>query len=639
MTSEALILTGTHEAEPQPTRLVAGTLTADLVNGNLRSIRHDGTEVLRAIGYIVRDRDWGTYDPELRALSVRHDEAGFEVTYSGACEGPMGSRLEFAARIKGRTEGTLEFDVTATPKGDFETARCGFCVLHPIVGLAGAPVTVEHVDGTIVETVLPDLIEPWQPFKNMRAITHTLRLGLEAECRMEGDTFEMEDQRNWSDASYKTYVRPLELPWPYLLKSSVTFRQKVTLRLRGSATRQRVNAGSSEHIPVELGDTGPKLPNLGVVVYPGDAAATLANIELLQELGPQRLLLHFDPTAGHGVEALRAYAALVAAYPVPATLECVVPCRRDLDAELSEVAAQVREAGLRLAEIAVSPAVDRQSTPPGSKWPECPPLEDVYSAARHAFPELRLGGGMFSYLTELNRKRVPPSHLDFITHCTCPIVHAADDLSVMQSLEALSFITRSTRAIYGEKPYRIGPSTIAMRQNPYGSATKDNPLGRRIAMADRDPRHNALFGATWSLGYAARVVPAGLEQLILSGFAGPFGVIAGDSEPALAGKQRPLFHVLRHLAGLAGFTSLQVKSSAEDRLAALAARGPNGRTVLMLANLTAETLTLRRADLPVGADARVSIFDASATAAGTGFRGGEGADEIRLTAYAIALVG
>ena len=34
---------------------------------------------------------------------------------------------------------------------------------------------------------------------------------------MEGDTFEMEDQRNWSDASYKTYVRPLALPWPYVL--------------------------------------------------------------------------------------------------------------------------------------------------------------------------------------------------------------------------------------------------------------------------------------------------------------------------------------------------------------------------------------------------------------------------------------
>jgi hypothetical protein len=246
---------------------------------------------------------------------------------------------------------------------------------------------------------------------------------------------------------------------------------------------------------------------------------------------------------------------------------------------------------------------------------------------------------MFSYFTELNRKRVPAGQLDFISHCTCPVVHAADDLSVMQSLEVLPFITQSVRAIYDDKRYRIGPSTIAMRQNPYGSATKNNPLAKRIAMANRDPRHNALFGAAWSLGYAARIVPAGIEQLILSAFAGPFGVLAGDNEPSLAGRPRPLFHVIRNLAEIAGFTSLQAKSSAEDRLAVLAARQPDGRTVLMLANLTAETLTLRRADLPVGADARRSILDASAVAESEGFRDRTGADEIQLTAYAVARIG
>ena len=88
------------------------------------------------------------------------------------------------------------------------------------------------------------------------------------------------------------------------------------------------------------------------------------------------------------------------------------------------------------------------------------------------------GGGMFSYFTELNRKHVPLEELGFVTHCTCPIVHAADDLSVMQSLEALPFITHSTRAFIGDKPYWIGPSTIGMRQIPDGSRTMENPKQR-----------------------------------------------------------------------------------------------------------------------------------------------------------------
>lgn len=640
MTSDGFVLTGTKEFEAQPIRLVAGALSADLVNGNLRTIRHGGTEVLRAVGYIVRDRDWGTYEPTLSDLRIDANDAAFAVSYAAACDGPGGSRLEFQARISGTHNGILEFEVNASPDGDFETSRCGFCVLHPIVGLAGAPATVEHVDGTVVQTELPDLIEPWQPFKRMRAITHTVRPGVRAECRMDGDTFEMEDQRNWSDASYKTYVRPLELPWPYVLKSGVPFRQKVSLTISSASTPAVVSGRMrGDRIRIELGEAGPKLPEVGVVIYPDDAAAALANIALLRRLAPQRLLLHFDPTSGHGIGALRSYAALAAAYPVPATLECVVACQRDLDLEFSEVAGLVRSAGLVLTDIAVSPSVDRQSTPPGSQWPACPPLEEVYAAARRAFPKLRLGGGMFSYFTELNRKRVPAERLDFITHCSCPIVHAADDLSVMQSLEALPFITRSVRALFGARAYRIGPSTIAMRQNPYGSATKDNPAGRRIAMADRDPRHMGLFAAAWSIGYAAAVASTGLDQLILSGFAGPFGVLAAEGEPVLAGQLRPVFHVIEGLARMAGSTSVEARLGAGDRVAALAARSADGRLELWLANLTADEVILDRSDLPVGLDAPVSVLDAKSVQAAEGFRMIDHRREIRLGAYAVARTG
>src|SRR5690606_31575874 len=134
----------------------------------------------------------------------------------------------------------------------------------------------------------------------------------------------------------------------------------------------------------------------------------------------------YDPLAGHDAAVLDAYARLLTAYPAVATLECVLPCLETPDAEMQKVAAAVRNAGLLLSAIAVSPAPDLKSTPPGSVWPACPPLETVYAAARRAFPDLPLGGGMFSYFTELNRKRPPVRLLDFITHTTSPLVHAAD---------------------------------------------------------------------------------------------------------------------------------------------------------------------------------------------------------------------
>ncbi|AZO29047.1 hypothetical protein [Mesorhizobium sp. M1B.F.Ca.ET.045.04.1.1] len=634
MTAGTFRLYGTRAVDAEPVRLVAGPLSADFVNGNLRTVRHGGVEVLRAAAYIVRDRDWGTYEPVLADLVIEQGDDRFSVRYSASCEGPGGSRLGFDATIEGRADGRLVFDVSALPESDFETNRCGFCILHPIAGLAGSPVKIEHTDGSVADTKLPLLIDPWQPFKNMRAITQQVRPGVGAECRMEGDIFEMEDQRNWSDASYKTYVRPLALPWPYVLPAGQTNRQTITLRITGDEKSKAAAAGT-EPVHIELGAAGAKLPDIGVVIYPEDVEAALAKLPLLSNLGPQQLLLHYDPTRGHGLDALRAHARLAAAFPAKTTLECVVACAGDLDVELSGVAEMVRRVGLRLDTIAVSPSVDRQSTPPGSIWPACPPLEDVYAAARRAFPDIRLGGGMFSYFTELNRKRVPADALDFITHCTCPIVHAADDLSVMQSLEALPFITQSTRAIYGAKPYRIGPSTIAMRQNPYGGATKDNPHGQRIAMANRDPRHAGLFAAAWTIGYAARVAPAGLEMLTLSGFTGSFGVLAAAGEPAEEGKPRPIFHAVQGLAALAGHTHIAVRVSG-DRVAALAGRSPAGAVTAWLANIASDEVPVDISALVGGAAGPVTIWD------GVGERTlaiGAASGRFTMPAYAIARIG
>ena len=45
----------------------------------------------------------------------------------------------------------------------------------------------------------------------MQSISHGTPGGGEIVIRFEGDLFEMEDQRNWTDASYKTYSTPLRI--------------------------------------------------------------------------------------------------------------------------------------------------------------------------------------------------------------------------------------------------------------------------------------------------------------------------------------------------------------------------------------------------------------------------------------------
>lgn len=591
MTGQAdhFLIFGTHEVDVEPVHLVAGRLAADLINGNLRTITYDGAEVLRAVSYLVRDRDWGTYSPRIENLVTEQSESTFSVSYTAHCVGPDGTDLAIEAKITGDASGRLSFEAGALSRSGFETNRCGFCVLHPITGVAGTGVIVEHVDGSREDTRLPDLIDPWQPFKDMRAITHTVLPGVTAECRMEGDTFEMEDQRNWSDASYKTYVRPLALPWPYEIPANEPLRQNITLNIadqRGTLAIAASASRTEEPVVIERGGKHGVMPAVGLVITPEEAKASLKAAFLLTEIGAQELIFHFDPLAGHTGEALRDFAALAGLHHGKTTLELALPCRRSPADETKEIAAWMHSARFQPDALVISPSVDRQSTPPGSAWPECPPLEEIYAAAHAALPAVRLGGGMLSYFTELNRKRVPAEPLDFITHCTNPIVHAADDLSVMQTLEALPFITRSVRAIYGDRAYRIGPSTIPMRQNPYGSRTMDNPAGGRIPMANRDPRHNGRFAEVFALGYAARVLDAGLECLTLSALTGPFGLIASRNEPVPEGQRRPIFRAVKALADLAGAKWIEATSSDPSRIVSFTAR-PESADILWLMNVTA----------------------------------------------------
>jgi hypothetical protein len=571
--ARATLLYGTEEPAPPPRLLRAGALTAELDAGNLRAVRFGGVEMVRGIAYLVRSRAWATFVPRIADLDATETPDGFAVRYRAQVQDGE-ARLDYAVTITGSADGTLVFTAEAEARAPFVTCRAGFVVLHP-AGVAGAPVEVEHVDGSRESTRFPDLIDPVQPMRDLRALTHEFAPGARVTCRMEGDTFEMEDQRNWTDASYKTYVRPLALPWPYTLAPRARFTQSVALTVAG---RPAAAAAAGPVVRVEIGAPIGPMPTLALGCDPAEAAARLAQAAALCPLGIRHLICRFDPGAGHDAAALAPVRDLAAALGAAVDVQLVVPSLDAVEQDIAEAAAALRSAGLVPAAVAVSPAADLKSTPPGSAWPPCPDARRVLAAARRAFPGVPLGGGMFSYFTELNRKRPPLDLIDYVTFSTSAIVHAADDRAVMETLEALPAIAASVRAIAGERPYAVGPSGIGMRDNPYGPGPLENPANARVPMAGRDPRHFALFNAAFSLGYIARFAAGGAVRIALGAPAGNFAV-CDLAHPW------PVFHVLQGCVRLAGATLHAVRTGREHDVLGLLAEAGGVRT-LWLANLT-----------------------------------------------------
>lgn len=579
-TSRALRLFGTEEIVEPPRVLKAGPLSAEFEAGNLRYIKFGGVEMIRAISFIVRDRNWATYNPVLSNLLVEEAPERFTVSYDAVTRDSE-QEFRYSAQIEGHDDGSLVFAAEGAAVTDFNTNRTGFVVLHPIAGVAGAPATVEEVGGKIVKTNFPELISPGQPIFNMRAITHEFAPGAKVVCRMEGDTYEMEDQRNWMDASYKTYVRPLSQPWPYTLHSGEELAQKVSLSVQGKAKKARAGANA---VTVKAGRKIGTVPPLGVGLHPDDAKQALKRVGVLREIKPAYVVCHYDPRDGHNKASLSRMLAVADALKAEAWLEAVIAKVEGFEKEIEALGKTVASLGSPFKAVFLSPAPDMKSTQPTGPWPPCPPLADIYKLARKYFPKARIGGGMMSYFTEINRKRPPAGLADFITFTNSALVHSGDDRSVTEGLEALPAMAKSIRAFIGKKPFAVGPSAIGMRFNPYGAAPMANPNNIRQAMNREDPRQRGLLGAVWNFGYFAHFAANGAAAIALGGLTGPLGVMG---EKAVY----PVFHVLSGLARLKGADLHAVEISAPRNVQALAA-AKNGRTELWIANLTGEPLAV-----------------------------------------------
>ena len=616
--SRAIMRFGTEEPAAEARSLQAGPLTAELDAGNLRYIRYEGCEAIRAISYVVRDKYWGTYNPEIRDLAVEQTGDRFVVTYTAVCADPD-QRFVYRARISGSADGSLRFEGIGTPESDFLTNRTGFVVLHGLEGISGQRAVVDEVSGEVVETRFPEVIDPKQPIMNIRALTHEVAPGFKVTCTMLGDTFEMEDQRNWTDASYKTYVRPLELPHPFTLNAGETVEQAVELRFEGTAPARRDGAGRPE-ITITVGAGAGRVPQVAMGLEWQETGAAMARAGQLAGLDPAYLSCYFD--ARHaGAEAMRGFAAVAEATGCHLALEAVVPGLDNPGEALRSVAEMAAAAGARFGSVAVSPAEDLDFVLPGSVFDDMSAYDALYAAARDAFPGCAIGGGSFMYFTELNRKPPPSGGMDFVIHPTCAIVHAADDRSVAETVESFPFIIGSVRSRFGSKPYCLGPVGIGTRTSPFGGAPSPNPHSGRVAMCRNDPRQRGLLGAAWHLGVAARAAEGNVTSLILGAPTGDHGLLhhPGDTpQPWFDehGGRFPVWHVMRGMYGASGRTRRATEVSAPREMQALAFETDGGLD-LWLANLMGEDRVVRLEGLG-GADARVAVLDEESFVAGAG---------------------
>jgi D-apionolactonase len=578
----------------------AGAVAAEIEGPDLRYIRVGGVEVVRRLHAAVRDRNWGTVPPTLSNVELEDGGDSFCLRF-GAHHMDAALAVDFSwhGEIAGIADGTLTATLEGEANGAFDYNRIGWCILHPAEH-AGRPFRARTEEGRLTGT-LPLRIGPQQIVDGLPAPLFPSFTELEVEMdddgwvrfELEGDTFEMEDQRNWTDASFKTYSTPLALGFPHHAAAGQRFRQVVRLTLVTAArTPTRARGQRDDELVIEVGGPSGNVPPIGLGAATHARPLSEGEADLLTAMRPAHLRVDVDLAELSWEAALHRKAG--AAARIGASLELAVFATAS--AEVGRLAHVLRQTDVPLARVL---AFHRDEPTSSAST-----VELVRSTLADTGVEAPVYGGTNVLFTELNRFRPDlglPAGIAWPLNAT---VHASDDTSVAETPAMHGETVRSARAFCGDLPLAVTPVTFSQRFNPVATGPEPNPEpGELPSQVDR--RQPSLFGAGWTLTSAKHLAEAGAASVTYFETTGWRGVIeseAGSPEPkqfrSLPGGAFPLYHVFCDLCELAGRQVAAARSTGPLLVEALAVRVDDVLAVLV-ANLTPARQRCRIASLPV----------------------------------------
>lgn len=262
-----------------------GQPTVAPATAGVSSIRIGDQIVLDRACFLLRDTRWGTASFIEESSETVATPDGSVIRLHGEFGGGLPMSVDLVARIH-RNEITLR--ARAVALSEIEFARVGWNVTLPTALFAGALVRAQTPAGA-VRARLPHQIAR-QEFDGVYPrglLPPASQLTLQSpegtiEIRSDDALLDLEDQRNWSDPSYKIYSAP-DSVWPARAPQGAVFRRVLHIRMDGFA-----NHGPSPE-RAKMRESGPvKLPRICLGGTESDMAeATAASFACLNTRRPQ----------------------------------------------------------------------------------------------------------------------------------------------------------------------------------------------------------------------------------------------------------------------------------------------------------------------------------------------------------------
>ena len=511
----------------------SGRWSLEVRGDELADIRCDGRVVLRAVRAVARDDDWATAWP--RSVDVTADDDGITLDLRIQdlgldLAGTLRVRADDSAGAGNDAHGAgpadgdrLVVDLDLEAVTDSSTNRIGLVVLHP-PQLAGTPLQVAHPDGRVSELAFPVQVSPHQPAKDIAGLAWETG-GLPLRLDLVGDVFEMEDQRNWTDASYKTYSRPLDLPFPYLLAAGEHVRQSLVLAAGAASPSESGEPVSGAAPSASRATSADATPTAGAA-SPTDGAPGAHGAEAeeltwhrggpVPSIGTGHLDLELaDPDWPERLDAALENAS------TSLSLWIVSPSPADTSAlaELGRRLAAAVEHGALLRFAGIADATRHVTTP------------ELAEALRALLPEgVPVVAGARSHFTELNREwdTVLASEPSALAFATTPLFHTLETEQLIEAVAMQRLLVEQLTARAPDLPVHVGP--ITLRPRFANVATRTQPVPAPAPPVD--PRAGTVLHEAWTIASAAALAVPGVASLTYEQTPAALRALRRTGEPA-----------------------------------------------------------------------------------------------------------
>jgi hypothetical protein len=389
----------------------------------------------------------------------------------------------------------------------------------PLDGVVNQQVTVSKSDHTTETLKYPLIIQPDQPMVKFNNLSYEMFDLIDLNIRFDGIHFEMEDQRNWGDASYKIYSGSLLDPFPYKENKNSAFHQEIEITMR-EKNNSLVTTSNQNILPNNIKEEY-TMPKIGIKVDNDINGIDLVNVDFLYHLVDfENNTESSKPRFNH----------------LPIYLVALIDHSKKVEVIIKDIKDYIVANKINVNKLLICPKIYLNSFQPAGQWPSVPKLGDYYKEAKIQLPDVHIFSGMVTNFTELNRKK-PDGDFDGINFSFTPIVHDASDYGVLDTPNSIKFILHSINNFTKDTPIHIGPMTLGMHFNPYGEKLAPNIDKVRLEMTDLDPRHDSLFSLNWTIAVFSETLSKNTKFITIASLKGIHGILTENNQ------KRPLFHL------------------------------------------------------------------------------------------------